>query len=230
VARHKRSRFIFPNARWTRVAYDRLYAFNGGVDDYSGQETPWQFIRLKPRLSEVEVYRKLPHASKFRVRGLRDHRVRIRFCRCEATGSLRAEIEEFARSTATPPATRIRGTFRRMSGRVSVSLNFRRHLRSVTVGVTKRIWVWDKTKATMATVRTMARWSEANMLTAIRRLEKKFPHAMAPSLRGTGFEESRSEYGRSEFGTGKTTGRKCCKINSVSRYACSLVMMEKNQR
>jgi hypothetical protein len=54
-------------------------------------------------------------------------------------------------------------------------LNFR-HVRAITVGST-RLWVWDKTKATLGTVKKLGIWSEANMLKEVRRLEKKFPYA-----------------------------------------------------
>ena len=66
------------------VAYDRLYAFNHGTDDYSEQTRRWKEIRLKPGLSEIEVYRKLPHASGFEYGGYVTQS-RIRFHRCEAT-------------------------------------------------------------------------------------------------------------------------------------------------
>ncbi|OWK34126.1 hypothetical protein FRUB_10097 [Fimbriiglobus ruber] len=41
------------------------------------------------------------------------------------------------------------------------SFLFYRQLRSITVGGTK-IWVWDKTKAALRTVRKLATWMEAN--------------------------------------------------------------------
>jgi hypothetical protein len=52
------------------------------------------------------------------------------------------------------------------------SFLYYRHLRSVTVGATK-IWVWDKTSATLGTVRKMASWMEANHFRVVNRLMKK---------------------------------------------------------
>ena len=158
-----------PKCPMDPIAYDRLYAFNGGVDDYSGQETPWQFIRLKPRLSEVEVYRKLPHASKFEYGGYVT-KSRVCFCRCDV---MAANMPKSKSCTFhSHPSGLDTGDVPSESD--VFQFLYWRHLRSVTVGVTK-IWVWDKTKATMTTVRALARWSETNMLSAIRKLEKKFP-------------------------------------------------------
>lgn len=50
-------------------------------------------------------------------------------------------------------------------------LNYR-HLRSITVGATK-IWVWDKTRATLGTVRKLAAWMEANHFRTAAHLMKK---------------------------------------------------------
>jgi hypothetical protein len=52
------------------------------------------------------------------------------------------------------------------------SFLYYRHLRTITVGATK-FWVWDKTKATMGTVRKMATWMEANHFGVVTRLMKK---------------------------------------------------------
>jgi hypothetical protein len=153
------------------VAYDRLYAFNHGTDDYSEQTRRWKEIRLKPGLSEIEVYRKLPHASAFEYGGYIT-KSRIRFRRCEAT---RAFVLSSKLCTFHSHPASLEGADAPSIGDVFHFLNFR-EVRTVTVGP-NRIWVWDKTKATMATVRNMARWIEANMLTEIHRLEKKYPHA-----------------------------------------------------
>ncbi len=47
-----------------------------------------------------------------------------------------------------------------------------RHLRSATVGATK-IWVWDKTKATLGTVRKLEEWMEANHFRVVTHWMKK---------------------------------------------------------
>lgn len=49
-----------------------------------------------------------------------------------------------------------------------------RHLRMVTVGAT-RLWVWDKTATTLATVKKLLAWSEANLLGEARSLSKESP-------------------------------------------------------
>jgi hypothetical protein len=50
-------------------------------------------------------------------------------------------------------------------------LNYR-HRRTITVGATK-IWVWDKTKATLGIVRRLAKWTEANHFRIVTCLMKR---------------------------------------------------------
>lgn len=162
---------FLPQCPLDPVAYDRLYAFNHGTDDYSEQTRRWKEIRLKPGLSEIEVYRKLPHASSFEYGGYVTQS-RIRFHRCEATkayvlGSKLCTFHSHPTNHEGADVPSIQDVFH--------FLNFR-ELRTVTVGPTG-IWVWDKTKATIATVAKLASWVNDHMLTEVRRLEKKHPHA-----------------------------------------------------
>jgi hypothetical protein len=153
------------------VAYDQLYTFNNGVDDYLGIDSVWEEKRIKPGLSEAEVYRLLPCADHFEYGGYLT-KTRIRFIKCEPTraNTLKSKVCTFhshPTDSETADVPSVSDVFQ--------FLNFR-HLRTITVGSTK-IWVWDKTKATMTTVRKLGAWAEANMVTEVRRLEKKFRHA-----------------------------------------------------
>jgi len=152
------------------AAYDRLYAFNSGVDDYLAFDSDWQQIRIRSGLTEIEVYRMLPHAKDFEFGGHLT-KSRIRYLRCGETqaNSLMSRTCTFHSHPTAWPAADL------------PSLNdiymflAHRHLRAVTVGAT-RIWVWDKTRATMSTVRKLGAWSEANLLTAVSRLMKSNPN------------------------------------------------------
>jgi hypothetical protein len=152
-------------------AYERLYSFNGKLDDYLGFDADWQQIRIRPGLTEEEVYILLPSARGFEFGGYVT-KTRIRFLKCDPTraNSLLSKPCTFHShptdlSTADTPS----------ASDVFQFLNFRQ-LRAITVGAT-RIWVWDKTNATLTTVRRLGEWVESNMLKEVHRLEKKFPQA-----------------------------------------------------
>lgn len=162
-----------PKCPVNRAAYERLYAFNGGTDDFLDNDAPWQEIRIRPGLAEDAVYRLLPCAGAFEYGGYLT-KTRIRFSKCEAT---RANIPMSKVCTFHSHPTDIATADVPSASDVFQFLNFR-HLRAITVGST-RLWVWDKTRATMTTVKKLGVWSEANMLTEVRRLEKKFSHAWA---------------------------------------------------
>ena len=53
-------------------------------------------------------------------------------------------------------------------------LNFR-HLRAITVG-SKRLWVWDKSAATLSVVKKLGAWADQNMVAEVNRLMKTHPH------------------------------------------------------
>ncbi len=148
--------------------YERLYAFNQNLDDQMPESPDWKEIRIKPGLPEEEVYRLLPAALDFEYSGYLS-KSRIRYFRGESdsTGMLMAKPCTFhSHPTKNPYLADI------PSLQDIYSFLYYRHLRSVTVGAT-RIWVWDKTKATLGTVRKMASWMEANHFRVVNRLMKK---------------------------------------------------------
>jgi hypothetical protein len=154
-----------------REAYQQLYSFNFGVDDYVEETANWQTHRIPPGSPEEEVYRRLPSAPDFEYGGYLT-KTRIRFLRC---GLDRANTRMSRRCTFHSHPTDSPHADLPSVTDVYSFLAFR-HVRAVTVGPT-RIWVWDKTKATLATVRKLAAWTEANQLREVRRLEKEVPHA-----------------------------------------------------
>jgi hypothetical protein len=158
-----------PEEPFAPDAYRRLYAFNGGVDDYMEDMAEWQERRIRPGLPEADVYRLLPSAPDFEYGGYLT-RTRIRFLRCGAdrAGTRKSQPCTFHShpsdvSTADVPS----------AGDVFSFLAYR-HLRTVTVGATK-IWVWDKTKETLTTVEKLGAWYERNLMKEVRRLERRDP-------------------------------------------------------
>lgn len=114
----------------------------------------------------------LPSAGAFEYGGYLT-KTRIRFLKCDPTkaNSPMSKVCTFhSHPTNAAAAADIPS-----AGDVFQFLNFR-HLRTITAGAT-RLWVWDKTKATLGTVKKLGDWAEANMLTEVRRLEKAFPCA-----------------------------------------------------
>ncbi len=153
------------------AAYERLYAFNGKADDYLETDAEWQVIRIQAGLTEEEVYRRLPCAGNFEYGGYLT-KSRICFIKCYPT---RAKVPMSKVCTFHSHPSDLATADMPSAGDVFQFLNFR-HLRTVTVGST-RLWVWDKSKATLGTVKKLGVWTEANRLTEVRRLEKKFPYA-----------------------------------------------------
>jgi hypothetical protein len=148
--------------------YERFYAFNQNVDDQMPESPDWKEIRIKPGLSEEEVYRLLPSAPDFELSGYLS-KTRIRYFRGDShsTGMLMAKPCTYhSHPTRNPHLADI------PSLQDLHSFLYYRHVRSVTVGATK-LWVWDKTKATLGTVQKMASWMEANHLRVVTRLMKK---------------------------------------------------------
>ncbi len=151
-------------------AYDRLYAFNGVVGDYLENDAPWQEIRIRPGLAEDAVYRLLPCAGDFEYGGYLT-KTRIRFIKCDPSS---ARMPQSKASTFHSHPTGSATADLPSAGDVFQFLNFR-YLRAITVGST-RLWVWDKTKATLPIVRKFGAWNDAIMLKEVHRLEKTFPH------------------------------------------------------
>lgn len=152
-------------------AYQQLYSFNCGVDDYMEETADWQALRIPPGLPEEEVYQRLPAAPGFEFGGYLT-KTRIRFLKCEedrASTRMSRRCTFHSHPTDSPHADHPSMTD------VYSFLAFR-HVRAVTVGATQ-LWVFDKTKATLASIQKLATWTEANQLREVRRLEKEAPHA-----------------------------------------------------
>jgi hypothetical protein len=148
--------------------YERLYAFNQNLDDQLPEVPDWEEIRIKPGLSEEAIYRLLPSAPDFEYSGYLT-KSRIRYFRGDShsAGMVMAKPCTFhSHPTKNPYLADI------PSLQDIHSFLYYRHLRTITVGATK-FWVWDKTKATMGTVRKMATWMEANHFGVVTRLMKK---------------------------------------------------------
>ncbi|HWG41284.1 MAG TPA: hypothetical protein VN688_00755 [Gemmataceae bacterium] len=137
--------------------YDRLYAFNQGLDDQMPDAAEWREIRIKTGQPEEEVYRLLPSAADFECSGyLTKSLVRYIQAASSSAGMMMAKPCTFhSHPTRNPYLADV------PSLQDIHSFLFYRHLRSVTVGATK-IWVWDKTRATLGTVRKLAEWMNAN--------------------------------------------------------------------
>lgn len=150
--------------------YHRLYSFNNGVDDYTEETGNWQELRILANLTEAEVYKRLPSAADFEFGGYLT-KTRIRYLRC---GSVRANTYMAKLCTFHSHPTGLAQADVPSERDVYAFLAFR-HLRTITVGRTQ-LWVLDKTKKTLATVRKLAAWSEANQLREAHQLEKKFPY------------------------------------------------------
>jgi hypothetical protein len=148
--------------------YDRLYSFNLGLDDQMPDKADWKEIRIKAGLEADEVYRLLPSARDFEFSGfLTKSCVQYIQADSSSAGMLMAKPCTFhSHPTKNPHLADV------PSLKDIHSFLFYRHLRTVTVGAT-RIWVFDKTKATLATVRKLARWIEANQLRVVTHLMKK---------------------------------------------------------
>lgn len=148
--------------------YGRLYAFNQNLDDQMPDLVEWQEIRIKPGLAEEAVYRLLPSATDFEYTGyLTTSRVRYYQAGSSSAGMLMAKPCTFhSHPTKNPYLADV------PSLQDIHSFLFYRHLRSITVGATK-IWVLDKSKATLRTVRKLADWMEVNHFRTVNHWMKK---------------------------------------------------------
>lgn len=148
--------------------YDRLYAFNQGLDEQMPDAADWREIRIKPGLTEEAVYRLLPSAADFEYSGyLTKSRVRYFKADSASAGMLMAKPCTFhSHPTRNPYLADV------PSLQDIYSFLKYRHLRTIIVGATK-LWVWDKTRATLGTVRRLAAWMEANHFRVVAHLMKK---------------------------------------------------------
>jgi len=148
--------------------YERLYAFNQNLDDQLPESPDWKELRIRGGLPEEDVYRLLPSAHDFEFAGYLT-KSRIRYFKGEASSAglqMAKPCTYHSHPTRNPHLADI------PSLQDVHSFLFYRHLRSVTVGATK-IWVWDKTKATLEAVRKMAAWMEENHFRVVSRLMKQ---------------------------------------------------------
>lgn len=148
--------------------YEQLYAFNHDLDDQMPEPVEWREIRIKPGLTEEAVYRLLPSATEFEYSGYLTQ-TRVRYVKAEpsSAGNLMAKPCTFhSHPTKNPYLADV------PSIQDIHSFLFYRHLRTITVGATK-IWVWDKTRATLRTVQNLADWMEANHFRTVNHWMKK---------------------------------------------------------
>jgi hypothetical protein len=136
--------------------YERFYVRIGGNDNQLPEQVQWQELRLRPGMAERDVYRLLPAANDFEYSGyITPSRIRYFQAGPVSAGMLLSKACTFhSHPTKNPHLADI------PSLKDIHSFLFYRHLRTVTVGATK-LWVWDKTKATMGTVRRLADWMVA---------------------------------------------------------------------
>lgn len=148
--------------------YDRLYEFNQNRDDQLPESADWKEIRIKAGLSEQAVYRLLPSAVDFEYSGYVT-RSRVRYIKADSSnaGMLMAKPCTFH---SHPTKNRYLADVPSIQDIHSFLLY--RHLRTITVGATK-IWIWDKTRATLGTVRKLAAWMEANHFRVVAHWMKK---------------------------------------------------------
>lgn len=151
--------------------YDRLYAFNGRTDDYVEDELHWKEIRIGNGMAEDAVYQMLPSAGRFEYGGYLT-KSRIRFAKCNPTSanmpmSKACTFHSHPTDLATADSPSAADLYKFLCYR---------HLRTITVG-SSRLWVLDKSKATLAVVTRLGAWVDANMLAEIHRLQTKYSYA-----------------------------------------------------
>ncbi|MBW3542110.1 MAG: hypothetical protein KY476_17710 [Planctomycetes bacterium] len=127
-------------------------------------ELPWLEIRIPPKATAEEVYRRLPSAPDFEYGGYLT-RTRIRYARCEPCI---AYVPSSKTCTFHTHPTAFGDQADVPSGRDIYQFLRGRHCRTITVGA-RLLWVWDKTPATLTVARTLADWEAINMLPECRR-------------------------------------------------------------
>lgn len=147
-------------------AYDRLYAFHEGTDDLITGGTNDREIRIRPGLSAEEVYRKLPSASDLEYAGYLT-KTRIRYAEYWATMSS-GPNSKACTFHSHPTGLNLGDPDVPSTLDVYGFLKWR-HLRAITVG-RDLIWVMDKTRRTVRSVRKLADWEAEHMLPELKRL------------------------------------------------------------
>lgn len=160
--------YLPPKCPIDPMRYEQLYAFNQDLDDHLPGWVEWRETRIKPGLTEEAVYRLLPSATEFEYSGYLTQ-TRVRYVQAEPS-SARMLMAKPCTFHSHPTKNRYLADVPSLQD--IHSFLFYRHLRSITVGATK-IWVWDKTRATLRTVRNLADWMEANHFRTVNHWMKK---------------------------------------------------------
>lgn len=161
-----------PNFPIDPAAYRQLYRFNGGLDDYMEDDPAWREIRIPPGLSASAVYQLLPSSPTFEYGGYLT-RTRIRYAAFDST---RAATFASKACTFHSHPTALPGVQADVPSIQDIYFFLKwRHLRAITVGASI-VWVFDKTRATLRTVRRLAAWERHDSLQVARSLIDKDPH------------------------------------------------------
>ncbi|MCE9614863.1 MAG: hypothetical protein K8T26_11340 [Lentisphaerae bacterium] len=142
------------------VAYQRLYAPNCNVDEFSplDGEFKWQEIRIPRDSSAEEVYLSLPSAPDFEYGGYLTG-TRIRYARFGASWA--ATISSKPCTFHSHPSCHPNCDM--PSPRDVYQFLKWRQLRTITVG-NHWIWVWTKDQKNAETVKRLLAWEEQNMV------------------------------------------------------------------
>lgn len=143
--------------------YRRLYAFNDGMDDYMEDQLQWREKRIRPGLTAEQVYRKLPSAAEFEYGGYLT-KTRIRYAACDPT---KAYAPQSKPCTFHSHPTDLDGTEPDIPSVFDLYAFLKwRSLRAITVGK-DLIWVLEKSRRTIPTIRKLADWESKNMVREI---------------------------------------------------------------
>jgi len=166
----KSNKFLIPERPIDSEAYERLYEFNSGADDMYEAHDDVREIRFRPGLTEEAVYRMLPSAKGFEYGGYLT-KSRIRFHKCEP---VRAVYQRSKPCTFHSHPTKYAQADIPSASDVYHFLDGR-NLRTIIVGASRLI-VWDKTMATLETVKKLGTWAKIHLVTETRRLLNESPN------------------------------------------------------
>jgi hypothetical protein len=153
------------------ATYRRLYAFKSRVDDIldGHLDDEWREIRIPSGLPAADVYRLLPTAEGFEYGGYLT-KARIRYLAC---GPTEAQSLQAKPCTFHTHPTSYEGADTPSFHDIYSFLAWR-HLRAITVGA-HWIWVWEKDRQVLKTVRRLAEWESKHMIDEVGRLAKTGP-------------------------------------------------------
>ncbi|MGQ9770227.1 MAG: hypothetical protein ACUVQG_06710 [Thermogutta sp.] len=150
-------------------AYDDLYREVNPYQDYSENDGPWQEIRIPPGSSAEQVYRRLPSALDFEYGGYLT-KTRIRFV---AGGPGSVWVPGSKPCTFHSHMTKIHFGEPDLPSLADIRcFLMSRSWRTITVGRFK-LWVWEKTPATLDVVRRFWQWECNHMVATQRQLREK---------------------------------------------------------